>query len=82
LIKVTVNNIQSKIFDVTNDRSFILNIEDPLLLQESENHFKLSIEQTPKITEHSTQPIATSPVLFTHFMLDKRFVYISELSTV
>jgi GT2 family glycosyltransferase len=82
LIKVTVNNIQSKIFDVTNDRSFILNIEDPLLLQESENHFKLSIEQTPNITEHSTQSIANSPVLFTHFMLDKRFVYISELSTV
>ncbi len=81
-ITMTVNNIQSKIFDVTNDRSFTLNIENPLLLQDSDNHFKISIQQTPTITEHSTQPIATSPVLFTHFMLDKRFVYISELSTV
>lgn len=82
LIKVSINNIQSKIFDVTNDRSFILNIEDPLLLQESDNHFKLSIEQTPNVAALSTQLVATSPVLFTHFMLDKRIVYISELSTV
>jgi hypothetical protein len=48
-ITVMVNNLQKKIFDVTNNRSFILNIEDPLLLQDCDNNFNLSIDQTPNL---------------------------------
>jgi len=81
-ITVLVNNLQKKIFDVTNNRSFILNIEDPLLLQDCDNNFKLSIDQTPILLGDATEGFATSPVLFTHFMLDKRFVYFRELFAV
>ena len=78
-ITVMVNNLQKKIFDVTNNRSFILNIEEPLLLQDCDNNIKLSIDQTSNFIEGATKGVATSPVLFTHFMLDKRFVYFPEL---
>jgi GT2 family glycosyltransferase len=80
-VTVMINNLQKKIFDVTNSRSFILNIEDPLLLQDCDNNFKLSIDQTPNLAEGATKGFATSPVLFTHFMLDKRFVYFPEVFT-
>lgn len=81
-ITVTVNNLQRQIFDVTNDRSFILNIENPLLLPKADNSFKLNIEQTPIEIETQTETASVSPVLFTHFMLDKRFVYVPELLTI
>ena len=81
-ITVTVNNLQRKTFDVTNERSFILNIEEPLLLQQGDNHFKITYEQTPNVVEPSSKFGVTSPLLFTHFMLDKRFVYLPELLTV
>jgi len=81
-ITVTVNNLQRKTFDVTNERSFILNIEEPLLLQQSDNHFKITFEQMPNVADPSSQFVVTSPLLFTHFMLDKRFVYLPELLTV
>ena len=81
-ITVTVNNMQRQIFDVTNDRSFVLNIENPLLFPKTDNSFKLTIEQTPRETASQTEAASVSPVLFTHFMLDKRFVYIPELLTV
>lgn len=77
-ITVTVNNLHRKIFDITNDRSFTLNIENPLLLPEGDNSFKLDIEQTPRATEGQAEATPAWPVLFTHFMLDKRFVYIAE----
>jgi len=81
-ITVTVNNMQRQIFDVTNDRSFVLNIENPLLFPRTDNSFKLTIEQAPRDSASQTEAASVSPVLFTHFMLDKRFVYIPELLTV
>jgi GT2 family glycosyltransferase len=81
-ITVTINNLQRKSFDVTNERSFILNIEEPLLLQQGDNQFKITFEQTPNVVEPSSLLAVTSPLLFTHFMLDKRFVYLPELLTV
>jgi GT2 family glycosyltransferase len=80
-ISIAVNNFQKKIFDVTNDRSFVLNVYEPLLMQEGDNHFKITIEQTPYVLEGEMQSATASPVLFTHFMLDKRLVYISETMT-
>jgi GT2 family glycosyltransferase len=81
-ITVTINNLQRKTFDVTTDRSFILNIEKLLLLQEDDNHLKITFEQTQNIVEPSSQLLGTSPLLFTHFMLDKRSVYFPESLTV
>jgi len=78
-ITITVNNLQRKIFDVTNQRSFVLNIDKPLLLQEIDNAFKIFIEQTPNAKENKAESTIASPVLITHFMLDKRLVIPSEL---
>ncbi len=80
-IAVTINNLQRKTFDVTNDRSFVLNIEKLLLLHEVDNHFKITFEQTQNVVEPSPQFLGTSPVLFTHFMLDKRSVYFPKSLT-
>ena len=51
-----------------------------LVLQEklNFNHFKICIEQTPNEADSDGYSATASPVLITHFMLDKRFVYISE----
>jgi GT2 family glycosyltransferase len=78
-IIITINNLQRKIFDVTNQRSFVLNIDEPLLLQEIDNAFKIFIEQTPNAKENKGESTITSPVLLTHFMLDKRLVISNEL---
>ncbi len=77
-ITVSVNNLHRKSFDVTNDRSFVLNFDAPLLLPQGDNHFKICIEQTPNEADSDGYSATASPVLITHFMLDKRFVYISE----
>ena len=79
-ITLIVNNLQRKVFDVSNERSFVLNIDEPLLLQEIDNAFKICIEQTPNLQAYKAQSVIASPVLITHFMLDKRLVIASELT--
>jgi GT2 family glycosyltransferase len=73
VITMTINQFHKKVFDVTNHHSFILNIDEPLLLNDLVNFFTIVIKQTPK--NNSTHSIVVeSPILVTHFMIDKRLV--------
>ena len=73
VITMTINQFHKKVFDVTNHQSFILNIDEPLLLNDLVNIFTMVIKQTPK-NDNTNSIIVASPILVTHFMIDKRLV--------
>ena len=73
VITMTINQFHKKVFDVTNHQSFVLNIDEPLLLNDLVNIFTMVIKQTPK-NDNTNSIIVASPILVTHFMIDKRLV--------